>query len=63
LNDCGIAYQSKPVGFLKIAPGEFSPDFFPSGGGEVLFGRYNTLLDESDRVIARILEILPREKP
>lgn len=63
LNDSGIVYQSKPVGFLKIAPGEFSPDFFPSAGGEVLFGRYNELLDESDRVIARILEILPREKP
>lgn len=63
LNDCGIVYQSKPVGFLKIGSGEFSPDFFPPAGGEALFGRYNELLDESDRVIARIVEILPREKP
>jgi len=63
LNDSGIAYRSKPIGFLKIAPGEFSPNFFPPAGGEFLFGRYNTLLDEGDRVIARILEILPREKP
>ena len=63
LNDSGIAYQSKPVGFLKVAPGEFSPDFFPPTGGESLFGRYNTLFDENKRVISRILEILPREKP
>ena len=63
LNDSEIAYESKPVGFLKISSGEFSPDFFPPAGGESLFGRYNSLFDESDRVIARILEILPREKP
>ena len=63
LNDSGIAYESIPVGLLKIPPGEFSPDFFPAAGGESHFGRYNTLFDESGRVIARILEILPREKP
>ena len=63
LNDSGIAYESIPVGLLKIPPGEFSPDFFPAAGGESHFGRYNTLFDDSGRVIARISEILPREKP
>ncbi len=62
LNDSGFGYSSEPGGFLKI-PGEtFEPDFFPAAGSKFLFGRYNSLLSEDRTVLARIIEILPREK-
>ena len=63
LNDSGLQYLSEPGGFLKI-PGEtFEPDFFPTACSKFLFGRYNSLLSEDRKVLARIIEILPREKP
>lgn len=62
LNESGLGYRSRPQGFLRIRREDFAPDFFPSLGGNFLFGRYNALLDARDRVLARILEILPLEK-
>ena len=63
LNESGLIYSSRPGGFLKI-PGEtFEPDFFPPTGGGFLFGRYNELIGEDQEILARIIEILPREKP
>jgi len=61
LNESGLRYSSRPGGFLKISGETFCPDFFPSAGSKFLFGRYNTLLNEDQRVLARIIEILPRE--
>jgi len=61
LNESELTYSSQPGGFLKI-PGEtFQPDFFPAAGSKFLFGRYNTLRDANERVLARIIEILPWE--
>lgn len=62
LNTSGLPYKSTPESFLSIKSDEFSPDFFPPTGGESLFGRYNQLTNADDRVLARILEILPREQ-
>lgn len=63
LNESGLKYSSRPGGFLKI-PGEtFQPDFFPPTIGGFLFGRYNELIKADQKVLARIIEILPREKP
>jgi len=61
LNTSGLPYKSAPESFFAIGGDDFSPDFFPSTGGKSLFGRYNQLLNPDDRVLARILEILPRE--
>ena len=61
LNTSELPYRSEPSSFLSIQDGDFTPDFFPETGGKNLFGRYNTLLNPEDRILARILEILPRE--
>ncbi|MGD1978213.1 MAG: hypothetical protein PVJ98_02375 [Akkermansiaceae bacterium] len=61
LNDSGLSYYSRPLGFLRIMSQDFQPDFFPLVDGKFLFGRYNELLDAGDRVLARIIEILPYE--
>ncbi|MEO1830918.1 MAG: hypothetical protein ABGZ08_00190 [Akkermansiaceae bacterium] len=61
LNESGLEYISRPGGFLKISGKAFQPDFFPSSGGGFLFGRYNELLGADKRVLARIIEILPKE--
>lgn len=61
LNTSGLEYRSEPSSFLSIKDGVFTPDFFPATGGKNLFGRYNTLSNQEDRVLANILEILPRE--
>jgi hypothetical protein len=62
LNEGGLSYFSRPGGFLKIPCKTFQPDFFPSTGGGFLFGRYNELLGAGEKVLARIIEILPQEK-
>ena len=61
LNESGLQYSSQPGGFLKIPGKTFHPDFFPPAGSKFLFGRYNTLRDAKERILARIIEILPRE--
>ena len=63
LNDSGLRYSSQPGGFLRISTEGFCPDFFPRPSSQFLFGRYNTLLDENQRMLARIIEILPCENP
>ncbi|MDB4408546.1 hypothetical protein N9165_00575 [Akkermansiaceae bacterium] len=61
LNTSGLSYRSEPSSFFAIKDSDFTPDFFPVTGGGSLFGRYNTLLNPEDRILANILEILPRE--
>jgi|TARA_B100001059_G_scaffold55058_2_gene49701 hypothetical protein len=61
LNESGLEYFSRPGGFLKISGKTFQPDFFPSSGGGFLFGRYNELVGANEEVLARIIEILPKE--
>ena len=63
LNSSGLAYQSSPRGMLEFPQAEFIDDIFPSAGGGSLYGRYNALFDSTGNILARILEILPRENP
>ncbi|YCM46241.1 hypothetical protein V2O64_09460 [Verrucomicrobiaceae bacterium 227] len=62
LNTSGLPYQSSPRGNLEFPEVECFSDIFPSAGSGSLYGRYNALLDSEGRFLARILEILPREK-
>lgn len=60
LNESGLAYHSRPQGFLSV-PAESLKEVFPkSPGGETLYGRYNHLIRSDDEsCLARIIEILP----
>ena len=61
LNTSGLSYISSPRGWLEYPDAEFTADIFPSTGGGSLYGRYNALSNSDGRLLARILEILPRE--
>lgn len=61
LNSSGMSYQSSPRGMLEYLGDEFVADIFPTAGGGTLFGRYNALSNSDGKILARILEILPRE--
>lgn len=63
LNESGLAYESRPVGFLRVDAGAIQADFFPTGDSGFVFGRYNRLLGQDGQVLARIIEFLPTEKP
>ena len=58
LNRHGIRYRSQPRGFLRVAPDPRLAELFHLPAPVVLFGRTNQLLDASDRVLARIVEVL-----
>ena len=61
LNESGLAYGSEPQGFFQI-PAERLSNIFPeSRGGANLYGRYNHLVRDDGRCLARIIEILPTE--
>lgn len=61
LNESGMRYLSRPQGYLEIAGEKGELMFFESLGRKFRFGRYNVLLDENERILARIIEILPLE--
>lgn len=62
LNESGMRYLSRPQGYLEIEEEKGSLMFFESLGRKFQFGRYNVLLDDNERVLARIIEILPLEE-
>ncbi|BCX47228.1 hypothetical protein HAHE_11360 [Haloferula helveola] len=61
LNESGLAYGSEPQGFFHIPTERLSSIFPESSGGANLFGRYNHLVRDDGRCLARIIEILPTE--
>lgn len=61
LNTSGFPYQSSPRGTLEFVDPGFTSDIFSFASSGSLYGRYNSLLDPEGNILARILEILPRE--
>lgn len=61
LNESGIPYLSHPQGFYKVPAAPLASALPSSSGGAELYGRYNTLSWADNRVLARILEILPNQ--
>lgn len=64
LNASGLAYHSKPQGFLSVSARPLKVVFGKSPGGVILYGRYNHLIRSDDNTcLARIIEILPTVQP
>ena len=63
LNSTGMVYGSEPIGFFGIRGAEMGEIYPETPGGEILYGRYNQLIDVNGIVLARIVEILPKSDP
>ena len=59
LNASGIRYTSRPTAHLRFTPDEFMSRALQLRDGTLLYGRQNTLRDDSGQVLAEIIEILP----
>jgi chorismate-pyruvate lyase len=63
LNRFGVSYHSEPRAFLKLAPDAGLNALFQVEGAHEFYGRSNVLLDDSNQVLAQIVEVLrPAEK-
>ena len=59
LNESGMDYLSRPLGYFSVARGELPPKLSALGSAELFFGRFNQLSTKSGICLARIIEILP----
>ena len=59
LNQSGLGYQSRPLGYFSVARMQLPPKLSLLGGNETFYGRLNQLLGADGGCIARILEIIP----
>ena len=60
LNSTGLVYGSQPIGFFGIKGAEMGEIYPETPSGELLYGRYNQLIDENGVCLARIVEVLPK---
>ncbi|MHA3770979.1 hypothetical protein ACXR0O_05510 [Verrucomicrobiota bacterium sgz303538] len=58
LNHYGIDYHSQPRAFFKLGTDVEMNTLFSGTGARAFYGRSNELLDEDDRLLARIVEVL-----
>jgi chorismate-pyruvate lyase len=63
LNSTGMVYGSEPIGFFGIRGAEVGSIYPETPSGEILYGRYNRLINEDGLELARIVEILPKSDP
>lgn len=59
LNESGMRYVSRPLGYFSVARAELPPKLSALGTKNTFFGRYNQLSSDAGVCLARILEILP----
>lgn len=59
LEEYDVRHRSQPRAFLRLASDQLINDALNLSGAQLLFGRCNSLLDEQDRPLAEIVEILP----
>ena len=58
LNRHAVRYRSEPRAYLRLLPDLTLCRHFGGEAAAVFFGRCNTLLDDTGRVLARIVEVL-----
>ena len=59
LNESGLSYQSRPLGYFSVAREHLPPKLSVLGGNDTFYGRLNQLLGADGGCLARILEIIP----
>jgi chorismate-pyruvate lyase len=59
LRDFNIAFSSRPGAFFRVTADSFIGGALGLSDAPLLFGRRNTLLDDRQRAMAEIVEILP----
>jgi chorismate-pyruvate lyase len=59
LRDFGLVFSSRPGAWFRVAADSFIGGALGLSGAPFLFGRRNTLLDDRERPLAEIVEILP----
>ena len=62
LHDYSVPYASSPRGFFEVTPEQETCELLGMPEGQGLFGRRNSLLNEEGKMLADIVEILPRQK-
>ena len=63
LNESGMIYHSRPLGYFSVARERLPPKLSALGSEEIFYGRYNQLTSPEGACLARILEILPTTAP
>jgi hypothetical protein len=60
MNESGMTYESRPLGYFSVARGKLPTKLSALGNDEMFYGRYNQLMRPDGSCLARILEIIPR---
>ncbi|MCS5538438.1 MAG: hypothetical protein NZ804_00480, partial [Roseibacillus sp.] len=60
MNESGMAYESRPLGYFSVAREKLPTKLSALGNGDTFYGRYNQLMRPDGSCLARILEIIPR---
>ena len=59
LNETGVSYKSRPLGYFSVARGILPTKLSALGNDDLFYGRFNQLMGSDGSCLARILEILP----
>ncbi len=59
MNQSGMSYESRPLGYFSVARGELPAKLSALGNDDTFYGRYNQLVRPDGSCLARILEIIP----
>ena len=59
LNETGVTYKSRPLGYFSVARGILPTKLSALGNDDLFYGRFNQLMGSDGSCLARILEILP----
>ena len=59
LNENGVTYKSRPIGYFSVARGILPTKLSALGKNDLFYGRFNQLIGSDGSCLARILEILP----
>jgi chorismate-pyruvate lyase len=59
----GIAHTSRPDGYFEVTSDALINSALCLAGAHRLYGRRNLLLDQAQRTLAKVVEILPPQRP